>query len=266
MKSPRLFLAVLVLLLFIPAASAGEDGGANVVTFGPSGPGLVTTATFADPADVHADNSIARPDNGDAEPTVRFEANRCVLVPSSDAGDFVFSNSTMCNSFVAPDPGKPVDPTDTEATINALVQSATDRAVSLATTPRLAVSPRRVGLTGLETYLWIGNALRPVIATASVPGLTVTARATPASFRWTFGEGPGRTTKRPGRAWTKRRAGSIGHTYESHGHYRIAVEVLWEALWRVNDGPWRRLGTFSNSDERVYPVRQVASRLVRNRD
>jgi hypothetical protein len=41
------------------------------------------------------------------------------------------------------------------------------------------------------------------------------------------------------------------------------VEVIWQARWNVNDGPWRDLGFFSTADARTYPVRQIIAVLVK---
>ena len=95
--------------------------------------------------------------------------------------------------------------------------------------------------------------------------MVVTAYAAPERFTWDFGEGAAITTDHIGRAWTPRRAGSVGHLYETRGTYRVRVEVLWRAIWRVGDGPWQHLGYFTNSDEQPYPVRQMVAMLTRRR-
>lgn len=142
---------------------------------------------------------------------------------------------------------------------------AADRAASFAEWPELRVAPSRIGLTGLRSYFWLARDPRPVTASASVPGMTVTAYAEPVQFRWDFGEGGGRSTSHSGRAWTRRRPGNIGHMYETRGPRTIGVEVIWEARWRINSGGWQHLGYFSNSDERRYRVRQMVAMLSRTR-
>ena len=142
---------------------------------------------------------------------------------------------------------------------------AADRAMSVAEWPRLEIAPRRVGLTGLRSYFWLQRAPAPVVASASVPGLVVTAQAHPVRYRWHFGEGAWRSTSHPGRAWTKRRPGNVGHTYERRGRYPVRVEVVWQARWRIGTGPWSHLGYFSNMDSRTYSVRQMVAMLTRRR-
>lgn len=141
---------------------------------------------------------------------------------------------------------------------------AADRAMSIAEWPQLEIAPRRRGLTGLRTFFWLGRAPAPVTASASVPGLVVTAEAHPVRYRWSFGDGPTRTTAHPGRPWSGRRRGNISHMYESRGTYPVRVEVVWKAQWRMGSGIWRHLGYFANDDSRPYRVRQMVARLSRN--
>ena len=135
----------------------------------------------------------------------------------------------------------------------------------LAEWPELQVAPRRVGLTGLRSFFWLDRRPRPVTARASLPGMVVTAYAAPERFTWDFGEGATVTTDHIGRAWTPHRGGSVGHLYETRGTYRVRVEVLWRAIWRVGEGPWQHLGYFTNGDEQSYPVRQMVAMLTRRR-
>jgi hypothetical protein len=93
----------------------------------------------------------------------------------------------------------------------------------------------------------------------------VVAQARPVQYVWTYGDGTDHATRRSGRRWTRRRPGSIHHTYEGKGRYTLTVEVIWEARWRIGFGPWRPLGYFTNSDSRPYRVRSVVATLVRAR-
>ncbi|MGH2756245.1 MAG: hypothetical protein ACRDI3_00475 [Actinomycetota bacterium] len=124
------------------------------------------------------------------------------------------------------------------------------------------MAPRAVGLTGLESYFWLAERPRRIRAQATVARLVVTAEARPVQYVWTFGDGTDRVTRGPGRRWTRRRPGTIGHTYEASNRYRLLVEVIWEARWRLGTGPWRPLGYFTNSDTRGYRVREVIAVLV----
>lgn len=142
---------------------------------------------------------------------------------------------------------------------------AADRAMRVAEWPELQVAPPRVGLTGLRSFFWLDHRPRPVTASASVPGMVVTAYAEAERFTWDFGEGARTTTRHVGRPWTRKRDGSIGHLYETRGTYDLRLEVLWRASWRINGGAWRHLGYFSTGDERPYPVRQMVAMLTGHR-
>ena len=137
--------------------------------------------------------------------------------------------------------------------------------MALADRPELAAAPGGVGLTGLRSYFWLVSEPRTVVASASAGGMTVTAEARPVQYGWDFGDGGKTATSHPGRSWSRRRAGDIGHMYEQRGTHPVTVTVLWAARWSVNGGAWRPLGYFSNSDSIDYPVRQVRSVLVKSR-
>ena len=156
--------------------------------------------------------------------------------------------------------GKPAPPSP-----ELIARMLADRALALAPDPQLQVAPGRVGLTGLDSYFWLGNELQPITATATVPGVTVTAEARPVQYLWNFGDGNDTVTYQPGRPWRRGRPGDISHMYETRGAYRVGVEVIWEARWRLGSGAWSHLGYFSNSDARRYPVREMIALLVRSR-
>ena len=137
--------------------------------------------------------------------------------------------------------------------------------MSLAPQPQLEVAPGRLGLTGLRSYFWLEAPPRPIVATATAGATTVTAVAVPAEFVWTFGDGHQKATSSSGRAWRRGRRGSIGHMYQTAGRYDLGVEVVWRAQWRLGSGAWQPLGSFTTSDAREYPVRELLAWLVRRR-
>jgi hypothetical protein len=139
-----------------------------------------------------------------------------------------------------------------------------DRAIALAPAPDLRVAPARIGLTGLPSYFWLGEEPQPISATASVHGVTVTATATPTQYVWWFGDGDEWVTSDPGRAWTKKRPGSLEHTYETADTYALTATIVWSASWNLNGGPAQPLGTFTTSDSTDYPVREVIAFLTRD--
>lgn len=179
------------------------------------------------------------------------------------------SSVAGCISFVSPEPAPAPGPRGPQRTARpspeALAQAAFDRVISLAPRPDLGIAPARIGLTGLPSYFWVASDLRPIAATAGVPGLTVTAEAQPVRYLWDFGDGSTRSTRHPGRPWTRRRDGNVGHLYETKGRYEAEVTVVWAARWRVNGGAWRDLGYFSTTGSVDYPVREMIAVLVRRR-
>lgn len=143
-----------------------------------------------------------------------------------------------------------------------LVAVARDRAVALAPWPEIAAAPARMGLTGLESFFWLETAPQPIAATASAGGVTVTAEAHPTRYEWSFGDGARLSTDGPGRPWTRRAPGDVAHLYETKDVYDVAVDVVWEARWSMNGGPWQPLGAFVTSGGRDYPVQEIVSVLV----
>lgn len=138
-----------------------------------------------------------------------------------------------------------------------------DRAIALAPKPRLRITPRRRGLAGLESYFFLAERPRTIRAQAIAGGLGVTAEARPVQYVWTFGDGSDDVTRHHGRRWTKRRPGNIDHVYETKRRYRVRVEVIWRARWRIGLGPWRTLGYFSNFDSAPHRVGELVPVLVR---
>jgi hypothetical protein len=108
--------------------------------------------------------------------------------------------------------------------------------------PQIAASPEEYQLVRLPTWLWLeGDSWAVQSASASVPGLTVTATATPVKAVWDLGDG---TTVEcdAGTPWTteydaKDASPDCGHTYtrsSAHvpgGEYEVSVVVEWAVSW-----------------------------------
>jgi hypothetical protein len=137
-----------------------------------------------------------------------------------------------------------------------------DRVIELVAAPELDIAPSEIGLTGLETYVWIDEPAA-VSVSAAAGGTTVDARAFPSQYLWDWGDGNDTLTYDSGQPWSRNRPGSIEHIYETRGRYDLSVEVVWEAQWRINGGAWQALGFFSLGDSVDYPVRQIQARLTR---
>jgi hypothetical protein len=146
-----------------------------------------------------------------------------------------------------------------------LLPAAFDKARDLAVSPTIEIAPARLGLTGLASFFWLAEEPPIVSATAEVPGLSVTAEATPVRYVWHFGDGSNLVTDHPGRPWTFHRPGNVAHTYETKAIYDLTAEVVYEARWRTNGGPWQPLGFFSTADSTDYQVQELIAVLARSR-
>jgi hypothetical protein len=79
-------------------------------------------------------------------------------------------------------------------------------------------------------------------ASASVRGLTITARAEPVTVTWYAGDGTSTTCTGPGTPWTGKASPiaaspTCGHTYTKtsasspDGHFQLRVVVIWKITW-----------------------------------
>lgn len=108
---------------------------------------------------------------------------------------------------------------------------------------RVRMNPSGDQLVNLPVWL----ALDPVSwrsesATASVPGVSVTATARPVAVAWVLGDGTTRTCDGPGTAWTAgtdplEESPDCGHVYRrssagaAGGVYTVTATVAWEVTW-----------------------------------
>lgn len=279
-KQERLGLAVLAAacILLLPGPVHAQGSNAQVIYYGQErAPGVQVTAVNFEPEVPQQSRSGAsagdRVRSSSVPAPVALSAHNCI--PRTDARgvslsyEFFESGVADCVSFVSPRPPEPGPPRRPDRpprpSPEALAAAAFERVIELAPRPALDVAPARLGLTGFPSFFWVGNDLAPVTATATVPGLTVRAEARPGEYAWDFGDGSTRTTQHPGRAWTRRRDGNVGHLYETKGRYEPTVTVVWSARWRVNGGPWRDLGYFSTTGSIDYGVREMIAVLTRRR-
>ncbi len=87
------------------------------------------------------------------------------------------------------------------------------------------------------TWVWLGaDSWGPRSATASVPGMSVTATAKPVRLVLSTGDGASVTCSGPGTAWTPGAnaiapSPTCGHTFTSPGSYPVTVTVTWNVSW-----------------------------------
>ncbi|HEY8986484.1 MAG TPA: hypothetical protein VIU15_43800 [Streptomyces sp.] len=131
--------------------------------------------------------------------------------------------------------------------------------------PQIQASPAGEQLVNLPTWLWLDRGVwDPVSATASVPGVSVTAVARPKSVVWAMGDGSSVTCDGPGtpygaRANPKSTSPDCGYTYRSSSAeqpssaYAVSATVHWTVSWSGagQSGVFPGLTTTSNAGFRV---------------
>lgn len=109
-------------------------------------------------------------------------------------------------------------------------------------TPTIAASPSKEQLVSLPTWLWLSGGWRPVSATVAVPGVSVTATATPTSVTWSMGDGNTVKCAGPGTPFTagsdpKASSPDCGHTYNTSSKgqpgqaFPVSATVHWTVTW-----------------------------------
>jgi len=131
--------------------------------------------------------------------------------------------------------------------------------------PQIQASPAEEQLVNLPTWLWLDRGdWGSVSATASVPGVSVTAVARPKSVVWTMGDGKSVTCRGPGTpygssATPKSPSPDCGYTYRTSSAgqpdsaYAVSATVHWTVTWAGagQTGVFPDMTTTSNADFRV---------------
>ncbi|GAA1919019.1 hypothetical protein GCM10009753_59480 [Streptantibioticus ferralitis] len=123
----------------------------------------------------------------------------------------------------------------------------------------------------VPTWMWIDRAgWRPVSKTAAVPGVAVTATATPQRVVWSMGNGESVTCAGPGTPYSSRYSASTaspdcGYVYRrsSAGQpgeaFTVTATVVWDVVWQGGGrgGTIRGLESRSEVPVRVTEVQGV---------
>lgn len=123
-----------------------------------------------------------------------------------------------------------------------LAQRATDELAIRYPEPRTSPSIAINQLVGIDTWLWVDpSAWQPITATAAIPGLSVSATATPRRVTWEMGDGTTVTCEGPGTPYDDSRpeadqATDCSHTYQDRGAYTASVTITWAVRWSASDG------------------------------
>jgi hypothetical protein len=278
MKSVSVAAVFVFVACLVSTASHAQQKGGSAEIIGPAEqePGLKSSASVAGYSGTHDRGSgsgapvstLDAPGEAPRIPMLLVSTNACAQRAGNPGGVGVSTSLRDAIGDCIRDLPAYRPPADGDRprrpNLQGALWSALDEVRRLAPQPRLAIAPGRIGLTGLESYLWLAEPVSPVAATASVPGLRVVAEAAPDHYLWRFEPGADLMTDHPGRPWTETRPGNIGHTYETKGRYDVSVEVVWRARWRIGSGAWRELGFFSTVDSRRYPVREIVPVLTQS--
>lgn len=108
----------------------------------------------------------------------------------------------------------------------------------------LAPDPAKTGLVGLPVWMWTRvspSTWGPISATASVPGLSVTATAKAVRIVWAMGDGHQVTCTGPGTPYTRAagatKSPTCGYVYETSSAgrpdaaYTITATTTWDIRW-----------------------------------
>lgn len=108
--------------------------------------------------------------------------------------------------------------------------------------PAIAANPSNEQLVTLPTWLWLSSGWQQQSATASVPGVFVTAVASPISLVWSMGDGTAVTCRDAGIPFPsggdpEAPSPACGHTYQSssagqpNDAYPVSAIVHWSITW-----------------------------------
>ena len=108
--------------------------------------------------------------------------------------------------------------------------------------PDVSTSPPRASrqLDGVPVWFWMDHA-DPVSATASIPGLSATLTATPASSRYTISDGatlvcPDLGTPYDAALPSAAQHSDCTHTFDDRGTFTVTATVDWALSWVATDG------------------------------
>ncbi len=115
-------------------------------------------------------------------------------------------------------------------------------------------------LVNLDTNFFTTSAA-PVTRRVRLLGRPVTIEATPSTYTWDFGDGPGRTTADPGAPYPDL---GVTHRYLRTGTYRPRLATTYAGRFRVGSGPWQQIpGTVTvTGDPQRIEVLEATPRLL----
>ncbi len=139
--------------------------------------------------------------------------------------------------------------------------------------PQVSFSPAGFQVVRVPTWMWIAPVQwDPVRATAQVPGVSVTATATPTSVQWDLGDGTQVTCAGPGTPWRPgdnpaAASPDCGHVFlrpsadQPGGAYAVTARVHWRVDWAGGgqQGVFPDLSSTTTSQVRVDEVHSLVT-------
>lgn len=130
--------------------------------------------------------------------------------------------------------------------------------------PSIAASPAGTQLVNLPTWMWLSSGWEPVSASAAVPGVSVTATASPTSVTWSMGDDSTVTCTGAGTPYNastdpKSPSPDCGHVYrrssasQAEQAFPVVATVHWTVAWSGagQGGTFPDMTTTSNGSFRV---------------
>lgn len=121
-------------------------------------------------------------------------------------------------------------------------------------------------LVGIDTWLWIDPvAWQPLTATAAIPGLSVSATATPEHVTWVMGDGETVVCDGPGTPFDETRSVAdqstdCSHLYQDAGDHTASVTITWSVTWSASDGSGGTLADVTRTTQ--FPVSVVERQAI----
>lgn len=273
-------------------AWAESTGSGGVACSETTGICIIEAETPAQPGDTSGDNEA--PDHSDSGPAKCRDKIRNVEVPCNDPNRGWWDSSENCYYLLA-DPQPPVGddvwaghtagaiyleicpwvegaggmrwratPPQGYGGISITPEELAQRAVERLSIsgPDIQMTPEvgQQGLVGLPVWMWTTVSTRtwgPLSATASVPGLSVTARAHASKIVWDMGDGTTVTCNGPGTHYRSeyqdQTSPDCGHVYErasaseSGNAYQVTATTTWRVDWSGGGRSGRLTVTRSSS-------------------
>ena len=230
----------------------------------PGGPGTPGTPDSSDPPDCSA-APVNVGDHSTEWVTEGLEANPGTFPWAVNCDNGYFGIAWVPTGSGAPDVvvgEPPIPPVDPE-----LVRRSAFRIVGL---PGISVGANPdVGLVAMPAWFWVrGYSGGTLTGSETLDRSHVSVEITPASYRWSFGDGSALSTSSVGRAFPAE--SDIRHTYERSsqgvgGAFSVQLRITWSARYSENGGPWQQLAPITRTYTRSYPVQQLQSVLTQNR-